>query len=94
MTPEPHPRHLTLQAVLRPVPQPQAGTHMLFEHFWVEVGDQALPEPSASPQFVMTPSVQAHLRNLARAALVRRFPILLQASTCSQMLSMLIYILP
>ena len=53
---------------------------MLFEHFWVETGAQPLPEPTDSPQFVMTPSVRGHLRSLARAALVRRFPILLQAS--------------
>lgn len=67
-----------LQAVLRPVAQPPGGRHVLFEHFWVEMGDQSLPEATATPHFVMTPSVRGHLRNLARAALVRRFPILLQ----------------
>ena len=72
--------HPGVQAVLRPVAQPQGGRHVLFEHFWVEMGDLPLPEPSSSPQFVMTPSVRSHLRNLARAVLVRRFPILLQAS--------------
>ena len=56
---------------------------MLFEHFWVEVGDLPLPEPSSAPQFVMTPSVRGHLRSLARAVLVRRFPILLQASAAA-----------
>ena len=69
-----------MQAVLRPVAQPGGGRHVLFEHFWVEVGDLPLPEPSRAPQFVMTPSVRGHLRSLARAVLVRRFPILLQAS--------------
>jgi hypothetical protein len=29
---------------------------------------------------VLTPTVQGHLRNLARAVLLRRYPILLQAS--------------
>ena len=67
------------QAVLRPVSQPQGSSHVLFEHFWVEAGAQPLPEPTDRPHFVMTPSVRGHLRNLARAALVRRFPILLQA---------------
>ena len=67
-----------MQAVLRPVSQPQGSTHVLFEHFWVEAGAQPLPEPTDRPRFVMTPSVRGHLRNLARAALVRRFPILLQ----------------
>ena len=68
-----------LQAVLRPVAQPQGSAHVLFEHFWVETGAQPLPEPTDQPHFVMTASVRGHLRNLARAALVRRFPILLQA---------------
>ena len=72
-----------MQAVLRPVAQPQGGRHVLFEHFWVEVGDLPLPEPSSAPQFVMTPSVRGHLRSLARAVLVRRFPILLQASAAA-----------
>ena len=71
------------QAVLRPVAQPGGGRHVLFEHFWVEVGDLPLPEPSSAPQFVMTPSVRGHLRNLARAVLVRRFPIVLQASAAA-----------
>lgn len=68
------------QAVLRPVSQPRGSAHVLFEHFWVETGVQPLPEPTDRPHFVMTPSVRGHLRSLARAALVRRFPILLQAS--------------
>lgn len=72
-----------LQAVLRPVAQPQGSRHVLFEHFWVEAGEQPLPEPSDRPNFVMTTSVKGHLRNLARAALVRRFPTLLQASSPS-----------
>ena len=72
-----------MQAVLRPVAQPQGGRHVLFEHFWVEMGDLPLPEPSSAPQFVMTPSVRGHLRSLARAVLVRRFPILLQASAAA-----------
>ena len=35
----------------------------------------------AGGQFVMTASVKGHLHNLARAALLGRYPILLQAST-------------
>ena len=34
--------------------------------------------------FVQTPTVQGHLRNLARAVLLRRYPILLQASACAR----------
>ena len=72
-----------MQAVLRPVAQPGGGRHVLFEHFWVEMGDLSQPKPSSAPQFVMTPSVRGHLRSLARAVLVRRFPILLQASAAA-----------
>lgn len=58
---------------------------MLFDHFWVEAGDQPIPEEESTAQggrvrFVMTPSVQGHLRSLARAALISRYPVLLQAS--------------
>ncbi len=61
--------------------RPAAGSHVLFEHFWVEAGPLPVPEDGqgSGPGFVMTPSVGAHLRNLARAALIRRYPILLQA---------------
>ncbi len=33
--------------------------------------------------FVMTGSVKSHLHNLARAALIGRYPILLQVTNCS-----------
>ena len=61
--------------------QPLGGQHVLFEHFWVGIGPLLLPDPEAPPpggRFVMTPSVSMHLRNLARAVLLRRYPILLQ----------------
>jgi midasin len=71
-----------VQALLRTPAQPHGGRHVLFDHFWVEAGDRPIPEEgSLEPgvRFVMTPSVQGHLRSLARAALIRRFPVLLQA---------------
>ena len=71
-----------VQAIMQRVPaQPPGGQHVLFEHFWVGVGPLPLPDPDAPPpegRFVMTPSVSMHLRNLARAVLLRRYPILLQ----------------
>jgi midasin (ATPase involved in ribosome maturation) len=59
---------------------------VLFDHFWVEAGDQPLPESGAEAeagrvQFVATPSVQGHLRSLARASLTRRYPVLLQVTS-------------
>jgi midasin len=61
--------------------RPPGGAHVLFEHFWVEAGPLPVPDGAEGgrPGFVLTPSVAAHLRNLARAALIRRYPVLLQA---------------
>ena len=70
------------QAMLRTPARPAAGSHVLFEHFWVEAGPLPVLEEDGEGSrrgFVMTPSVGAHLRNLARAALIRRYPVLLQA---------------
>lgn len=72
-----------VQALLPAPAQPQGGAHVLFDHFWVEAGDQPLPEQGAAGEagrarFVATASVQGHLRSLARAALTRRYPVLLQ----------------
>ena len=68
--------------MMRTPTRPAAGSHVLFEHFWVEAGPLPVPEEDDQGPgrgFVMTPSVAAHLRNLARAALIRRYPVLLQA---------------
>ena len=70
------------QAMMRTPTRPAAGSHVLFEHFWVEAGPLPVPEEDGEGSergFIMTPSVAAHLRNLARAALIRRYPVLLQA---------------
>ena len=60
--------------------EPSGGRHVLFEHFWVEMGDQEVPEDSLSAdasgqQFVLTPSVRKNLQNLARAVVLRCVPI-------------------
>lgn len=79
-----------LPSLRRAPPPPPGGGHVLFEHFWLERGPLALPgEPGGPPaegegagggrSFVLTPSVRRHLATLARAALLRRHPILLQA---------------
>lgn len=72
------------KGLLRPPQPPSAGNHVLFQHFWLEKGPLALPEMGADDdgsrrRFVATPSVKQHLANLARAVLVRKHPILLQA---------------
>ena len=46
----------------------------------------------AGRRFVQTPSVQRHLRNLARAVLLRRHPILLQGPTSTGKTSLVAYL--
>lgn len=70
-------RGTRLGDLMRAPAEPSAGRSVLFEHFWVEAGEGPLPE--GTDPFVLTPSVRAHLATLARAVLVRRYPILLQA---------------
>ena len=65
------------QAFLHTPPVPAGPPHVLFEHFWVEAGPEPLPE-GPSPSFVVTPSIAAYMRSLARAAQLKRYPILLQ----------------
>lgn len=69
---------------MRTPPTAPGPSHVLFDHFWVETGGAPLPEGRESDgkggSFVLTPTVTQHLRNLARAVLLRRYPILLQAS--------------
>lgn len=75
--------------MMRTPTRPAAGSHVLFEHFWVEAGPLPVLEEDGEGSgrgFVMTPSVEAHLRNLARAALIRRYPVLLQARRLTQRL--------
>eukprot|EP00884_Botryococcus_braunii_P010443 jgi/Botrbrau1/193/Bobra.0022s0173.1 len=57
--------------------------YVLFEKYWVEVGEQPIPDDSAFSNFVTTNSVKGHLQDLARAVLLRRYPILLQGPTSS-----------
>lgn len=61
-------------------------TLVLVEHFWLTRGplpplDLSLPDPTTgSRKFVTVPSVKRHIRNLARAVLSGRHPVLLQVS--------------
>ena len=68
-----------MQSVTRSLPAPLQD-HILFDEYWVETGGQE-PEPDES--FIKTPTVKLHLRNLARAVLLKKYPILLQGPTSS-----------
>jgi midasin len=63
------------KALLQAPRLPAGGQAVLVENFLLERG----PEPPHSGgAFVLTPSVRGHLRHLARAAAIRRYPVLLQ----------------
>ena len=49
----------------------------------MEAGDLERVDPEAAGRYVVTPGVKSHLSSLARAALLRRHPILLQGPTSS-----------
>lgn len=87
----------SIKALLRTPPAPSADGHVLFEHFWLKRGPEALPElgqddDGSRRRFVLTPSVRQHLCNLARAVLVRKHPILLQGPTSSGKTSLVAYL--
>ncbi|CAI5953539.1 unnamed protein product, partial [Closterium sp. NIES-65] len=57
-----------------------------------ESGEAAAEGRVRAEEFVSTPSVRAHLKNLARAVLVRKYPILLQGPTSSGKTSLVEYL--
>lgn len=83
-----------MQSLMRAPPQPPSASCVLFDHFWVEAGSDYGGDgaKSAKDDFVITPSVLDHLRNLARAVLLRRYPILLQGPTSSGKTSLVAYL--
>lgn len=60
-----------------------------FRHHMVKRGPMA---PDSQPHYIRTPSVERNLLNLARAASMRRFPILLQGPTSAGKTSMIEYL--
>ena len=66
-----------MKALLRAPAQP-GPNYVLFEHFWVEAGGAGVGGGEGGDRYVLTESVREHLKNLARAVLVRKYPILLQ----------------
>lgn len=85
------------QALLRAPPEPSGGSHVLFEAFWLERGPLDPPAggrdaDGSGRRFVTTPIVRQHLTHLARAALIRRHPILLQGPTSAGKTSLVAYL--
>jgi midasin len=62
------------------VPTSKAHQWVRFGHFWLQRGPLAIPSTNS---YVITPSVEAKLSDLARAVMTRKFPILIQGPTSS-----------
>jgi len=71
---------------------PPGDRHELVEQYWVEAGDGERADPERSGRYVVTPGVKKHLSALARAALLKRHPILLQGPTSSGKTSLVEYL--
>jgi len=86
----------SLKALMNASPAAPSETCVLFDHYWVEVGDSPVAETREDDGkggvFVATPTVMQHLRNLARAVLLRKYPILLQGPTSSGKTSLIGYL--
>ncbi|KAJ3340670.1 AAA ATPase midasin [Gonapodya sp. JEL0774] len=73
------------------IPRSPPGPENLYERFrsfWLERGDQPFTK-NATSHYVITPSVERNLENLARAVLCKRFPVLIQGPTSSGKTSMI-----
>ncbi|GAB1601935.1 midasin-like [Argonauta hians] len=68
-----------LKALLkRPIPEPTISKHLQFEGYWIPVGSC---EPQVPDKYILTPSVRANLKDLARVISIGKHPVLLQGET-------------
>ena len=83
----------TVRNVVKSSPEAPSPKHILFDHYWVEGGDQEPVGAEAAAQtFIATPTVKVNLRNLARAVLLKKYPILLQGPTSSGKTSLIAHL--
>ncbi|XP_064629159.1 midasin-like [Lineus longissimus] len=61
-----------------PLPEPSIGTYLKFEGYWIH---QGTVEPHVNESYVLTPSVRANLRDLARVVTAGKHPVLIQGET-------------
>lgn len=78
------PKHLISQIPKRP-----SDNFVQFGHFWLEHGPF---EPQEDGQYILTPSVETNLYNLARVIMSRKFPVLIQGPTSAGKTSMIEYL--
>lgn len=78
-----------LQSISKGVPESPSPNHILFGQFWIQGGSNINEKKE---KFITTPTVQLHLKNLARAVLLRKYPILLQGPTSSGKTSLITHL--
>ncbi|KAJ3224894.1 AAA ATPase midasin [Clydaea vesicula] len=69
-----------------------SDTHELFNSFWIERGPLKVLDENELSSYVLTPSVESNLANVARAIMSHKYPILLQGPTSAGKTSMIEYI--
>ncbi|KAI9314232.1 P-loop containing nucleoside triphosphate hydrolase protein [Dichotomocladium elegans] len=75
--------HLTTQ-----IPRQPSDNFIQFGYFWLEQGQY---EPQDDGHYILTPSVETNLYNLARVIMSRKFPVLIQGPTSAGKTSMIEY---
>jgi len=84
---------IDLKRLLSIHPTPPGPQFTLFDQYWVEIGpEEEKTDNLQEGAFILTPTVTNHLRNLARAVLLRKYPILLQGPTSSGKTSLVAYL--
>jgi len=74
-------------------PSEDSSKFDLFQSFWLEKGEYESPEDEDYiRKYIITPSVENNMKNLARAIYSRKFPVLIQGPTSSGKTSMVEYI--
>jgi len=79
-----NPNHLITQ-----IPKQPSDDFVQFGYFWLEKGPQGEEDPN---NFILTPSVESNLYNLARVVMSGKFPVLIQGPTSSGKTSMVEYV--
>ncbi|GAA5875503.1 hypothetical protein JCM3774_003651 [Rhodotorula dairenensis] len=72
-----------------PTMPPSFGDALRIHHYWLERGPQTPEEPE---DYILTPSVQAKVCDLARAVLTRKVPVLIQGPTSAGKTSVVEYL--
>ncbi|KAI8073967.1 hypothetical protein BC940DRAFT_267177 [Gongronella butleri] len=71
------------------IPKQPAPHYIPFGYFWLEQGAQPVVEDA---HYIITPSVETKLFNLARVIMSRKFPVLIQGPTSAGKTSMIEYL--